>query len=313
MKPVRPGERIKRKAAELGFSLTGITRAGELHPEGDLLGEWLDRGYGATMKWMGTRAQERRDVRALVPEARSVIVTAMNYYTPFVHGTEGTPARISRYAWGEDYHTVIGKRLQQLWVWMQEEFSGVEGKWYVDTGPVMEKAWAQRAGIGWLGKHTNIISRECGSWVFLGVIISSIELEPDTPAVDRCGTCTRCIDACPTAAIVEPYLVDAGRCIPYLTIEHRGPIDPELSGLLDGWLFGCDVCQDVCPWNRKREAASPCAEFAPRDGFLHPDVEEWRKMTPEEFAGRFAGSPVLRAKYAGFSRNLALAGTRREP
>lgn len=313
MVPERAGERIKRKATELGFSLTGITKAGELHPEGELLNEWLDRGYAATMNWMEKRAEERRDVRTLVPQARSVIVVAMNYYTPFVHGTEETTARISRYAWGEDYHSVMGERLHQLWVWMREEFPGVEGRWYVDTGPVMEKAWAQRAGIGWLGKHTNIISREFGSWVFLGVIISSLELEPDAPAVDRCGTCTRCIDVCPTAAIVEPYVLDAGRCIPYLTIEHRGPIDQEFSGQLDGWVFGCDACQDVCPWNRKRAAASPLVEFAPRDGFLHPDVEEWREMTPEEFVGQFAGSPVLRAKHAGFLRNLALVEMRSKP
>jgi epoxyqueuosine reductase len=313
MDPVRASEKIRRKGAELGFSLTGITRAGELRPEGDLLTAWLDRGCAAGMKWMERRAAERKDVRTLVPQARSVIVVALNYYTPFVHGTDGSAVRVSRYAWGEDYHTVMGERLQRFWAWMQEEFSGVEGKWYVDTGPVMEKAWAQRAGIGWLGKHTNIISRELGSWVFFGVIISSLELEPDTPAVDRCGTCTRCIDACPTAAIVEPYVLDAGRCIPYLTIEHRGPIDPDLSGLLDGWIFGCDICQDVCPWNRKRAAASPVEEFAPRDGFLQPDVEEWGKMTPEQFAMRFAGSPVLRTKHAGFVRNLALARLRREP
>ncbi len=245
-------------------------------------------------------------------QARSVIVLAMNYYTPFAHGSEGTPAKISRYAWGKDYHTVMADRLERLWTWMQEEFSGVEGRWYVDTGPVMEKAWAQRAGIGWPGKHTNIISRECGSWIFLGVIISSLEPGPDTPAVDRCGTCTRCIDACPTAAIVEPYVLDAGRCIAYLTIEHRGPIDPDLSGQMDGWIFGCDVCQDVCPWNHKRAAVSPLSEFEPREGFLHPDVEEWGKMTPGEFAGRFAGSPVVRAKHAGLTRNLALAGGRSE-
>ncbi len=307
------GEKIKRKAAELGFSRTGIARAGGLHPEGDLLNEWLDRGYAATMNWMEKRARERKDVRTLVGQARSVIVVAMNYYTPFLHGTEGTPAKISRYAWGEDYHEVMGERLNRLWEWMQEEFSGVEGRWYVDTGPVMEKAWAQRAGIGWLGKHTNIISRECGSWMFLGVIISSLELEPDVPAVDRCGTCTRCIDACPTAAIVEPYVLNAGRCIAYLTIEHRGPIDPELSGALEGWVFGCDVCQDVCPWNHKRASASLLDAFEPWEGFLHPDVEEWGKMTSEEFAGRFEGSPVLRAKYAGFTRNMALAGRRRKP
>ena len=306
------GEKIKRKAAELGFFRTGIARAGGLHGEGDLLSEWLECGYAATMNWMEKRAGERKDVRTLVPAARSVIVLAMNYYTPFAHGSEGTPAKISRYAWGKDYHTVMADRLERLWTWMQEEFSGVEGRWYVDTGPVMEKAWAQRAGIGWPGKHTNIISRECGSWIFLGVIISSLEVGPDTPAVDRCGTCTRCIDACPTAAIVEPYVLDAGRCIAYLTIEHRGPIDPDLSGQMDGWIFGCDVCQDVCPWNHKRAAVSPLSEFEPREGFLHPDVEEWGKMTPGEFAGRFAGSPVVRAKHAGLTRNLALAGGRSE-
>ena len=305
---MRDGERIKRKAAELGFSLTGIAQAGELHPEGELLHEWLDRGYAGGKNWMEKRAEERGDVRTLVPQARSVIVVAMNYYTLSVHGTEGPATRISRYAWGEDYHSVMGERLFQLWVWMREEFPGVEGRWYVDTGPVMEKAWAQRAGIGWPGKHTNVISREFGSWVFLGVIISSLALEPDAPAVDRCGTCTRCIDACPTAAIVDPYVLDAGRCISYLTIEHRGPIDPDVSGGLDGWLFGCDVCQDVCPWNRKRATASPLAEFSPRDGFLHPDVQAWREMTGDEFVAQFAGSPVLRAKHAGFVRNLALLG-----
>jgi epoxyqueuosine reductase len=202
-----------------------------------------------------------------------------------------------------DYHDVIGARLKEFVRWLAETIPGAIGKWYVDTGPVMEKAWAQRAGIGWIGKHTTLISPDDGSWVFLGVVLTTASLIADEPAVDRCGSCTACIEACPTAAIVEPYVLDAGKCIAYRTIEHRGAFAPDVAASLDGWIFGCDVCQDVCPWNTKRAHPTDETAFAPNPGTLAPDAHALIEMSDNEFADHFAGTPVLRAKADGMKRN----------
>lgn len=298
-------EHIRRRARELGFVKIGIARASALDQEALHLGEWLRRGYHASMAWMENNAEKRTDPRMLVPGARSVIVAAENYFSPEQHSASPGDGKISRYAWGDDYHLHLKKRIESLLECIKQVEPGSDGRVYVDTGPVMEKAWAARAGLGWQGKHTNVITREAGSWVFLAVIITTLELEYDEPSVDMCGTCTACIDACPTDAITEPYVVDAGKCISYQTIEHRGPIDPELGKKFDRWVYGCDICQDVCPWNRFATDTER-AEYAPREGNIAPRLDELIAMTQEEFSRRFAKSAVKRTKVSGLSRNAAL-------
>ncbi len=299
-------ERVKAKALALGFTSVGCAAAGELEEEGVRLRAWLDRGYAASMGWMEAGAAKRSDVRRVLPGARTVIAVAKNYYTGARHDTGAGSGKISRYAWGDDYHDVLGVKLRELREWLVSENPGIEARSYVDTGPVMDKAWAARAGIGWIGKHTNVITREQGSWVFLGEIITTLDLDPDEPAVDRCGTCTLCIEACPTGAIVEPYVVDSNLCLSYLTIEHRGGIAGDVRGRFEGWIYGCDTCQDVCPWNLKFEA--PCGEdaFLPREGFVSPPLEEWRHMDQAEFSARFRRSPVKRTKREGLLRNIGI-------
>jgi epoxyqueuosine reductase len=294
---------IKLRAGELGFSKVGIARAEKLAGEGSRLREWLTRGYHGTMSWMGRNISKRVDVRELVPDAQSVVSLASNYFTPAEHSEGPNHGKVSRYAWGDDYHLVLIPRIRELVSCIKQERPGVNAAVYVDTGPVMDKAWAVRAGVGWLGKHTNVITREYGSWVFLGEIILNIELEYDAQMEDLCGTCAACIDACPTAAIVEPYVLDANRCISYLTIEHKGEIPNELKAHLQNWIFGCDICQDVCPWNRFEQTTEERA-FAPRVGNVNPELEEIRTMKADEFSERFKGSAVKRTKLAGLIRNV---------
>ncbi len=293
-------ERIKRAGRRFGFSHVGIARAEVPEEESRALSLWLERKYHATMGWMEKTRARRGDPSLVLPGVRSVIAVSMNYYTPVSHGS--VSGKISRYAWGDDYHGVLGERLEGFEKWLGENYPSARFLWYADTGPVMDKVWAQRAGIGWEGKHTNVITHDMGSWVFLGEVLTTLELEPDAPATDHCGTCTLCIEACPTGAIVEPYVVDSGRCISYLTIEHRG----EFPGgtMLDGWLFGCDVCQDVCPWNRKFARPSDERSFQPREGNLAPPLGSWSEMSREDFEKRFAGSAIRRAKWGGFLRNV---------
>ena len=254
-------ERVKAQAKAIGFSRVGISRAEPLVDEAKKLDEWLARGYHATMAWMERSVEKRADPRAILPGAHSVIALALNYYTPYQHSSDAATGRISRYAWGDDYHDIVSERMELLRVWMEKEFPGSKGIAYVDTGPMMDKAWAQKAGIGWLGKHTNVITQEFGSWVFLGEIITTADLDPDGAFIDHCGTCTLCIEACPTRAIVEPYVVDSSRCISYLTIEHRGEFTAEESEMLGQWIYGCDVCQDVCPWNHRFAKVSDESTF----------------------------------------------------
>jgi epoxyqueuosine reductase len=298
--------RIKAKARELGFSLVGIASADALQQEGAHLQEWLRRGYQASMAWMERRIEKRNDPREILPGAKSIVCVAVNYYTPVPHLSDEEHGKISRYAWGEDYHRLIGRKLEELRSWMVGEFPGSETTWYVDTGPVLEKAWAERAGIGWQGKHSNVINRELGSWIFLGELITTLSLRPDPPETDHCGTCTLCIEACPTGAIVEPYVVDSRRCLSYLTIEHRTEIQGEITTQFDGWIYGCDVCQDVCPWNQKFSRPTSDEAFLPREDRAEPKLEEWSRMTREEFAERFRESPIKRAKWEGLMRNVEI-------
>jgi epoxyqueuosine reductase len=296
-------ENIKRQALQLGFSKVGIARAEILSEEGRNLQEWLDRRYHGTMDWMARNFDKRVDIRKVLPGAKSVLCVAMNYYTETAHSTDPQTGKISRYAWGDDYHIVLVERLETLCDFIKQATPQVNAKLYVDTGPVMDKAWAARAGLGWLGKHTNVITKEYGSWVFLGEIILDIELEYDQPIADFCGSCTACIDACPTQAISEPYVLDSNKCISYLTIEHRGEIPDALKPKFDNWIYGCDICQDVCPWNKFQQPTNEQA-FTARPFNVAPTLDQLEQLTEKEFLERTKRSPIRRAKYSGFKRNV---------
>ena len=295
---------VKRRALELGFQKVGVVRAELLDEERARLEEWLARGYHAEMEWMARGVERRADPREFLPGARSVVVVALNYFTPHEHTDDPRAGKISRYAWGDDYHDVLGEKLRALLDFIKELVPGARGKTCVDAQPAMDKAWAARAGLGWIGKHTNLITRDYGSWVFLGELVLDIELEYDTTrSEDHCGTCTLCLDACPTGAIVEPYVVDSARCISYATIELRAPELPRaVAENLEGWLYGCDICQDVCPWNRFEQPTGE-TRFEPREGNANPDLEEIVGLTHEAYVERFRRSPVKRAKLAGLQRN----------
>ncbi|HEX9829966.1 MAG TPA: tRNA epoxyqueuosine(34) reductase QueG [Bacteroidota bacterium] len=295
-------QKIKLRAFELGFAKVGIARAEALTEEGKHLSEWLNRGYHGTMEWMEKNVEKRSDPRTIVPNAKSVVCVAMNYFTDTQHPVDPAVGRISRYAWGDDYHIVVTERLRQLFNDIRAFAPEVNGKLYVDTGPVMDKAWAVRAGIGWLGKHTNVITKEYGSWVFLGEIILDVVLEYDEPITDFCGSCTACIEACPTDAITEPYVLDSTKCISYLTIEHRGPILNELKPHLENWIYGCDICQDVCPWNKFQQPTEE-QSFQPRKENIAPRLSELVEITQAEFSERFRKSPMKRTKRDGLVRN----------
>ncbi|MDX9757845.1 MAG: tRNA epoxyqueuosine(34) reductase QueG [Bacteroidota bacterium] len=305
-------DRIRREAFRLGFSHVGVARAEALDIEREGLEDWLARGYHAGMEWIARDPARRADPRLVLEGARSVISVAMNYYHPVPHATDPTVARISRYAWGDEYHDLMSGRLAALEEFIQQEKPDARTRRVVDTAPVMDKAWAVRAGIGWLGKNAMVITRDHGSWIFLGEILTTVALAYDTPIEDYCGTCTSCLDACPTQAIVAPAVVDSARCISYLTIEHRGE-HPAASREADfrNWIFGCDICQDVCPWN---SFAQPSAEaaFAPRPENLVIGIEEAAEIRDEEFRARFRKSPVKRAKPDGFRRNARTLLAQRE-
>jgi epoxyqueuosine reductase len=297
-------EKVKQFALEAGFHKVGIVRAEELQPEGGKLAEWLTRGYHGEMAWMERDSKKRSDPQLLLPEAKSLVVVALNYYTPHEHADAAEIGKISRYAWGDDYHDIVREKLGHLLEKIKELLPAANGKICVDTAPVMDKAWAVRAGIGWLGKHTNVISTDYGSWIFIGEILLDIELEYDEEIVpDRCGTCTACIDACPTGAIIEPYLVDSRKCISYATIELRSDeLPPEIAKDQEGWLYGCDICQDVCPWNRFEKPTDE-ARFEPRSGETSIAADEILSLSHEEYVERFRRSAIKRAKLGGLQRN----------
>jgi epoxyqueuosine reductase len=307
--------KIRERAYAEGFQKVGIVRAVALEDEGERLRQWLDQGFQASMQWMARDPAQRADPRLLFPQARFVIVVALNYYTPHEHKSCGPQTgKISRYAWGDDYHEVVGEKLRALLAWIKQEWPEAEGKACVDIQPMMDKAWAVRAGLGWIGKHSNLITREYGSWVFLGELLVNLELESDALQVeDHCGSCTLCLEACPTAAITEPYVVDSNKCISYATIELREPeIPEEVARNMDGWLYGCDVCQDVCPWNRFEQPTTE-PRFEPRAGNVSADLSEILALTPEAYSERFRRSAIKRAKLAGLQRNAhALALNSRE-
>jgi epoxyqueuosine reductase len=253
---------------------------------------------------MARDPEMRSDPRKLFPAARSVIVVAKNYYTDAKHSDDPVTGKVSRYAWGDDYHEVVGGKLRSLLAWIREEVPQAEGKVCVDIQPMMDKAWAARAGLGWIGKHTNLITPEYGSWVFIGELLLSIDLEYETELVaDHCGTCTLCLDACPTGAITEPYVVDSNKCISHATIELRDDmLPPEVAANLQGWFYGCDICQDVCPWNRFEQPTDE-SRFQPREGNVNPLLSEVLELTPHAYAERFRRSSMKRAKLPGLKRN----------
>ena len=315
--PLSPSQltaEVRRRARELGFQKVGVVRAEPLAEERARLEEWLARGHHASMGWMARDAARRTDPREILPGARTVVAVALNYYTPHEHTGEPGTGKISRYAWGDDYHDVLGERLKALLAFVKELVPEAGGKVCVDAQPAMDKAWAVRAGLGWIGKHTNLITRDYGSWVFLGELLLDVELEYDAAREeDHCGTCTLCIEACPTQAITEPYVVDSNLCISHATIELRdAELPPAVAENLDGWLYGCDACQDVCPWNRFEQPADE-PRFEPRPGGVSPALEEIAGLTHEAYVERFRRSPVKRAKLSGLRRNArALLGRGRE-
>lgn len=303
LSPLQRRAHLSSAAVELGFDLFGVADARPVAQDRSRLLEWLLQGFQAGMGWMARDPQRRSDVQNVMPGARSVVSVAVNYYHPCNGDETVGGCKVSRYARGEDYHRVLGGKLRELKRTLDELAPGSQSVTYVDTGPIMEKAWAERAGLGWIGKNGNLITRSHGSWVFLGEIITTVELPPDEPHFDFCGSCTRCIEACPTDAIVEPCVVDSNRCISYWTIEHRGDFPDGIAGELDGWLFGCDVCQDVCPWNR---FSTPTREeaFSPRVDCVNPPVGRWSQLSAEEFREEFADSAIRRCKPEGLKRNI---------
>lgn len=302
--PQERASAVKRRARALGFDACGIAAADVADPE-DRLGDWIADGYHADMEWMAATKGIRQDVRLTLPGARSVVVVAHNYYAERPQAP-GNCGRVSRYAWGRDYHNVLRKPLKALARHVSETDPAAEHYCCIDTGPVMEKAWAVRAGIGWLGKNSLVLREDACSWFFLGVVVTTAELAADSPVPDRCGACTKCMDACPTGAIVQPYVVDARRCISYLTIEHRGDVPEGLRRHFGNLVFGCDICQEVCPWGRSARVSSE-PDFHPRNGQANPDLTDLGSMGEDDFERRFAGSPLRRATFSGMQRNVRIA------
>ncbi|HEY6084636.1 MAG TPA: tRNA epoxyqueuosine(34) reductase QueG [Nitrospira sp.] len=304
---------IKREAKTLGFEAVGVALIADASPSTFFhrLQEWLTRQYHGSMAWMSREPGRRADPRLVLAGCRSILCLGMNYDTGHRPVEKEGYGRVARYAWGKDYHIVFKERLEQLESRIKVLAPEAKTKIYVDTGPVMEKAWAQLAGLGWIGKHSNLVSADYGSWLVLGEILTTLELSPDEPASDLCGSCRLCIQACPTSAIVEPFVVDARRCISYLTIEHRGAgdtIPEDLRMRMGNHIFGCDDCLDVCPYN-PAPGASVDAAFLPSSDTLAPRLESLATLTESAFADRFRLSPIRRAKREGLLRNVTLAQT----
>jgi len=292
---------VIEKAKQLGFDLVGFAKAYSLEDETEKLQQWLDKGFQASMNYMEKNLHKRKDVKEILPNAKSIISLALNYYIPDNYTNEKDKGKVSRYAWGKDYHLVIWQKLDELETMLKEIEPEFETLSYVDTGPVMDKAWAVRAGIGWMGKHTNVINPEIGSWFFIATLITNYEFDYSEIIVDHCGTCTACIDACPTDAIVQEYVVDANKCISFQTIENKNEIPIELKGKFDNWIFGCDICQDVCPWNQKFSVISSVKEFYPLNKEM--TYNEVMKLDNVSFRERFVESPIKRTKLKGLQQN----------
>lgn len=295
--------KIKEKAIEIGFEKIGIARVESTNKAQSNLETWISKGRHASMEWIDKRKEERGNIYNYFPEAVSLISVGMNYYSGYSQKDLNSKFKFSNYAWGDDYHNVLKSRLKILLEWIKSSSADIKGVACVDTSPVMEKVWAEKAGLGWQGKHTNLISRDYGSWLFLGEIILNIPLKYDKPFMeDLCGTCTACIDECPPGALSE-YEINSNKCISYQTIEHRGEFDNN-SIDLDSWIYGCDICQEVCPWNKKFSKITQEKSFYPRDEIVEHSEKEWIKLNGEDFKKIFKGSPVKRTKHSGLKRNI---------
>jgi len=297
---------VKTYSNSLGFEYCGIARAEALPDEARKLENWLSKGFHASMNYMEKHFEMRVDPTRLVPGAKSVITMLLNYY-PVNDPPSGIP-KISKYAYGKDYHDIIKGKLKEFLTRIQSNIGQIHGRGFVDSAPVLERAWAQRSGLGWIGKNGNLINRKSGSFLFIATLITDLELEYDDPyAADYCGTCTRCVDACPTEAIMDGKVIDGGRCISYLTIELKDQIIPQaMKGKFDGWIFGCDICQDVCPWNRFSKASGE-AGLNPLPGLFELTATDWAEMTEDSFRKNFGKSALARAKLSGIKRNVRFA------
>ena len=293
---------IKEKAKALGFHLVGIADAknDEQTVAQNRLKNWLASGYHADMDWINN--PKRFDLESCLSGVKSVIAVALNYYTPYEQPDDPETGKVSRYAWGRDYHKVMKKKLKALSRWLEDQDEAIKTRYYCDTGPVQDKFWAQQAGLGWIAKNSNVITREYGSWVFLGEVLTTLELTPDTPHTEHCGTCTRCLEACPTDAFPQPFVVDANKCIAYHTIENRAENLPENINL-DGWVAGCDICQEVCPWNQRFAKETDCDDFQPRSDFLNPNLIELAQLKEQNWDEKTRGSALRRIKPEMWRRN----------
>lgn len=294
---------FKELAHKQGFISCRISRAEFLSEEAPQLESWLKRQLHGKMAYMENHFDKRLDPTVLVPGCKSLVTLVFPYHQPEKKQSPDS-YRISEYAWGRDYHKVLKSRLKMLWKDCEEAIGKIDGRIFVDSGPVLEKAWARKNGTGWMGKNTNIIHPKMGSFFFLCEMLVDIELEPDGPLADHCGTCTRCLDACPTDALFAPYQIDASRCISYLTIELKEAIPSQFAGQMDNWIFGCDVCQEVCPWNHRFARPSEEPAFEPRPGLLEMNQKDWQELTQEVFDQLFEGSAVKRTGYEGLKRNI---------
>jgi len=298
---------IKSEAKRLGFDYVGISKADFLEEEAPRLESWLNKNMHGQMSYMQNHFDKRLDPRILVPGAKSVVSLLLNYY-PSQKQVDSTAPKISKYAYGADYHEVIKDKLNQLLQFIKDTIGDVDGRVFVDSAPVLDKAWAKKSGLGWIGKNSNLINKQSGSFFFIAELIIDLELEADGPIKDYCGTCTKCIDACPTEAIVAPQIVDGSKCISYYTIELKDAIPSDVKGKFDNWMFGCDVCQDVCPWNRfSKPHHEP--QFNPTNGLLEMTKKEWLELTEETFKKVFKDSAVKRTKYNGLTRNIKFITT----
>ena len=298
---------LKSEALRLGFDACGISKAMRLDEEAIRLERWLLDDRHGTMSWMERNFDKRVDPSRLVEGAQTVVSVLHNYYQPLPQPETPSTALVSRYAWNDDYHDVMKERLFELFAWLDEAAGGVGGRVFVDSAPVLDKAWAERSGLGWIGRHSNLLNQKLGSFFFIGEMIVDVPLPQDARTTDHCGSCTRCIDACPTDAIYEPYAVDANRCISYLTIEHReDDIPDDLQRGMGRWIYGCDICQEVCPWNKFAKATAE-RRYWPRQGIRDTSLDDWEELELDDFRRRFKGSPIKRAKFVGFQRNVRIA------
>ena len=299
-------DQIKQNALDVGFHKVGIAivpvESDDEKAAVTSLQSWLNQDYQADMAWMAN--PKRQDLRLVMPEVRSVICVALNYYTPHDRPNGAQYAKISRYGWGRDYHRILHKKLKALCTWLESQGDDIQARCYADTGPVQDKFWAQQAGIGWVAKNSNVITRDYGSWVFLGEVLTNLELVGDRPHTSHCGTCTRCLDACPTGAITQPFVVDANRCIAYHTIENRAETLPDtITPHLQGWVAGCDICQDVCPWNQRFAQETDVTDFQPYPDNVAPTLVELAEMSDQDYDRRFPASALRRIKPNMMRRN----------